>query len=353
MERLRARLAGLKADAVVITDIRNIRYLTGFTGSSAYLIINAGKCWFLTDSRYATQAAAEVGRPFRVKVCRNKKWTEVASDIVGALGVKVLGFEGDNLNYNSFLRLKKAFSGVRMKSTTGVVAGLRSCKDAGEAERIRASARVLDKGFAEAMNVIRAGVREREAGFAIEMAFMKAGAEKLAFETIIASGERGALPHGKASGKKIGRGEFVVVDMGVVLNGYNSDETRTFCTGRPTAEQKRVYQTVADAQARAIDRLRAGVKASTVDKAARAHIRKAGYGKYFGHGTGHGVGLEIHEAPFIGPASKDVLEEGMVVTIEPGIYLPEWGGVRIEDMALIEKDGCEIITNTTRELVRL
>lgn len=226
-------------------------------------------------------------------------------------------------------------------------------KDEHEVKLVRESIKLLDRGFKEARGILNPGVIENDAALALEFAFKRMGAEALAFDTIIASGERGALPHGKASGKRIKKGELVVVDMGVVLNGYNSDETRTFCLGKTNAEQKKIYNIVLEAQEKAIEKIRPGVKATEVDLAARAHIEKAGYGKYFGHGTGHGVGLDVHEAPNVSPFSSDVLEEGMIVTVEPGIYIPGMGGVRIEDMVLVVKGGFEVLTKTPKDLVCL
>lgn len=354
---LRARAKALRAvfqakgsDAFLVTDLKNIRYLTGFTGSSAYLVVAPDKNWFLTDSRYATQAREEV------KGCKVRIFKKALDSITGIIKeqkIKNLAFEGNNLSFDNYTKIKKAFSGVRLKPLTGEVNRLRQRKSPFEIERIRDSAWLLDKGYEAAGKLLRHGAVEKEAAFSIEAGFRMAGAEGLAFDTIIASGPRGALPHGKASEKAIKKGELVVVDMGVLLNGYNSDETRTFCVGRPTAEQRKVYQTVLDAQSKAIGKIRPGVKASEVDLAARMHIEKAGYGKYFGHGTGHGVGLDIHEGPVVGPTSPDTLEEGMIITIEPGIYIPGWGGVRIEDMALVVKNGFELLTKTSKELVSL
>lgn len=230
---------------------------------------------------------------------------------------------------------------------------LRRRKEPVEISLIRDSVKVLDKGFRTAGKTLAAGVREKDAALLIERSFRESGGDSTAFDTIIASGFRGALPHGKASDKRIRKGELVVVDMGVVLNGYNSDETRTYCIGRASAEQRKVYSTVLSAQELAIGKIRPGVKAAEVDKTARGHIEKAGYGKYFGHGLGHGVGLDVHEGPSLSPNSADVLEEGMVVTVEPGIYIPGWGGVRIEDMVRVAKGGAEVLTKTPRDLVCL
>ncbi len=354
----RARLDGVgskmdekKLGALLVTDINNIRYLSGFTGSSAYILFSKGKRWFLTDPRYATQAGEEV-KGFNIKIYKKKALDTIAG-LIAALNARPIGFESDNISFDAYGKLKRGLSGARLKPAPGIIADLRKRKDPFEVRRIRDSVKVLDAGFEEAMRLLKPGTIEREAALEIEFAFKEKGAEGLAFDTIIASGFRGALPHGKASSKKIKKGELVVVDMGALKDGYNSDETRTFSIGRPSPEQRKVYEIVKDAQAKAIDAIRPGVKASAVDGAARAHIKKAGYGKFFGHGTGHGVGLEIHEGPAISPLSKEALEEGMVITIEPGIYLPGFFGVRIEDMALVTSDGCEVLTRTSRELVSL
>jgi len=330
--------------------MKNIRYLSGFTGSSAYVIIAGAGNWFLTDSRYTTQAASEV-KGFTRKTYR--KALEEVTGLIKELKLKKVGFESDHLSFDGYSRFKKALPQVKLKPTRGITAGPRAQKDAFETDRIRDSVRVLDLGFKKAMKTLAPGVKEKDAALGIEFDFRKNGADNLAFDTIIASGCRGAMPHGKASEKGIKKGELVIVDMGVILNGYNSDETRTYCVGKATRLQKEVYDTVLSAQERAIEKIRPGVSAASVDFEARSFIDKAGYGKYFGHGTGHGVGLEIHENPYVGPYSKDVLEEGMIVTVEPGIYIPEWGGVRIEDMALVVKGGCEILTKTPKKFTCL
>ncbi|MFQ5736626.1 MAG: M24 family metallopeptidase [Thermodesulfobacteriota bacterium] len=347
---MRAEFASRRIDALLVTDIRNIRYLSGFTGSSAYILITSGKKFFLTDSRYTTQVTEEVNG-YRVRIY--KKALEAVTGIIALEKIGSLGFESDSLTYDTFLKLRKQLPGVRLKPAPGITGKARVRKDPFEIDRIRDSARVLDAGFAAVARVIGGNVTEKEAASRIELAFREAGADTLAFDTIVASGPRAALPHGKASSKKIKKGELVVVDMGVVLDGYNSDETRTFCVGRPTAEQRKVYATVLEAQSRAIEKTAPGVKASDVDAAARGVIEKAGYGKFFGHGTGHGVGLDVHEGPSIGPLAKGALEEGMVITVEPGIYVPGWGGVRIEDMVLVTKDGFDVLTATSKDLVSL
>lgn len=311
------------------------------TGSNAF---------FLTDSRYTSQAGSETSG-YQIRTYA-KPLDEIAA-LVKQFRIKTLGFESNHLSYDTYLRLRKALPKARVKPAGGIAGRLRAVKDGSEIALIRESAKVLDEGFALVKRLLKPGAVESEIALKIEFRFRARGAEATAFDTIIASGARGALPHGKASRKKIKKGELVVVDMGALKDGYNSDETRTFCVGRAGAEEKKIYKTVLDAQSRAIEMIRPGVKAVDVDAAARGHIAKAGYGKYFGHGLGHGVGLDIHEGPTLSPLSKDVLEEGMVVTVEPGIYVPGLCGVRIEDMALVTRDGCELLTKTPKDFVCL
>ncbi len=351
LRRLRAELAARKLDAFLVTDLKNLRYLTGFTGSSAYALVSGNRAFFLTDPRYDAQSREQV-EGFRIKIF--KKALETIKETVASMKPGTIGFEPGSVSFETYSKLRKTLGArTRLKPAPGAVSGLRTVKDAFEIERITESARLLDAGFARARKVVRPGESEADAAFSIETFFRKRGAESLAFDTIIASGERGALPHGKASSKKIKKGELVVVDMGALLNGYNSDETRTFVTGKPTPKQKEVYAIVKEAQAAALESVKPGVKASAVDRAARSVIEKAGYGKCFGHGTGHGVGLDIHEGPGLGPTSVEALEEGMVITVEPGIYIPGWGGVRIEDMVLVTKSGSRLLTSTNRDLVIL
>lgn len=350
LRRLRSLLEGRRMDAVLVTDTRNIRYLSGFTGSSAYMVVTVDKGFFITDSRYAEQAALEV-KGFRIRQCQ--KALDLIKEIVASLKVKTLGFESDNLNYSTYLRLKNKLKGVRLKPAPGLLTGLRARKDRFEAERIKDSARLLDSGYEKAVGLIRPGVAERTAAIEIETFLKRAGADAMAFDTIVASGPRSALPHGKASDRKIKKGELVVLDMGVCLNGYNSDETRTFGAGRPSLKLREIYDVVRSAQELALEKVRPGVAARDVDSAARAYIEKKGYGRFFGHGTGHGVGLDVHEAPNVGPASTEALDEGMVITVEPGIYVPGLGGARIEDMALVVRGGCEVLTRTPKALLCL
>ena len=349
VERLRRLLKKRRCSALLVTDINNIRYLTGFTGSNAQVVLTEKKGLFLTDSRYSTQAASEVREGFRVRVYRKKPLDALAMSLSG-LGLSCVGFVETGLSFGSYVKLKKALRPVRLRPLPDLVGEIRAVKEPSEVESIRGAVLVLELAFKKIERVLKPGMTEKEAAFLAEVEMRRRGARGTAFETIVASGPRSALPHGKASEKRIKTGELVVVDMGASVGGYNSDETRTYCTGRVGSEEKKIFRTVVEAHSRAVERIKAGVKASDVDAAARGHIRKAGYGRFFGHGTGHGVGLDIHESPNIGPMSTDVLEEGMVVTVEPGIYVPGLGGVRIEDMVLVTKDGPEILTNSPKEL---
>ncbi|MBI5344358.1 MAG: aminopeptidase P family protein [Deltaproteobacteria bacterium] len=322
--------------------------MSGFTGSNAYILMTGDRAFFLTDPRYSLQARREVdARLFSIRIYKNKGLSEVSS-LINKIKPSAVGFEGASLAYDDYARVKKALKGIRLCPASGIIRKVRARKDPFEVDRITGAARVLDEGFKAALRILRPGAIEKDAADKIEAIFKKKGGGHPAFDTIIASGARGAMAHAKASGKKIKKGELVVLDMGVLLDGYNSDETRTYCIGSPTLLQKKVYQTVLDAQKCAMAEIMPGSEASAVDRAARGYIKKAGYGRYFGHATGHGIGLDVHEAPVVGPRSADVLEEGMVVTVEPGIYIPGWGGVRIEDMVLVTGNGHEVLTKSPK-----
>lgn len=336
----------------VETGLDNIRYLTGFTGSSAYLIISEKKSTLLTDSRYASQAREEVKKHgFSVKIYKKELFSVIAGEIKKLSLTGSVGLDGGALSYRAFGQLKAALKPTRLRPLSNLTGPLRMAKESSEIELVKKAASILEGGFNRAERLLRPGAVERAVARRIEDYFITRGAEGPSFESIVASGPRGALPHGKASGKEIKKGELVVMDMGVRYRGYCSDGTRTFAVGRSTRLQKKIYRIVKEAQMLAVEKITGGVKASHVDSAARRHIKKSGYGQYFGHGTGHGIGLAVHEGPGVGPKSMDVLTDGMIVTVEPGIYLPDWGGVRIEDMVLVKKDGAELITNSPEKLL--
>lgn len=321
--------------------------MTSFTGSSAVILVTPKAGFFLTDPRYITQAEGEV-KGFRIKGYK-KQVPEVIS-LIKRLRIKRLGFEGEGISYDYYQRLRSGLSSLRLLSISDGIGRLRMRKDPEEVEAIKGAIRFSTRGMALAMEVIAPGVRERDVALKVEFDMKTKGSEGVPFDIIVASGPRGALPHGRATSKRVKRGEFVVVDLGAIYRGYHSDETCTFAVGRPARRQREIYQVVKEAHDRAIEGVRPGLKASYIDSIARGVIKRAGYGEYFGHGTGHGVGLSVHESPRISPFDNTILEEGMVFTIEPGVYIPGFGGVRIEDMVLVTSRGCKLLTKTPKEI---
>ncbi|MFZ3072142.1 MAG: Xaa-Pro peptidase family protein [Thermodesulfobacteriota bacterium] len=334
-------------DALLIFGRTNVRYFTGFTGSNAQVVALRNKRWFLTDSRYEMQAREEV-RGYRIKVY--KKGLPEISGLIKKHKVKRLGIDGRAVDYSTYLKLEKLLPGTRFIDVEEGIASRRAIKDSSEIEAIKKAVSFADAGFriAETKSII--GMTEKELALDMEQGVKKKGADGLSFDIIVASGKRSALPHGAPSDKRIRKGEFLTIDMGASFKGYKSDETRTYVTGPPTRRQKEIYGVVKAAHDSAIEAVGDGVLAKDIDRAARDVIKKAGYGKYFGHGTGHGVGMDAHERPNISRLSKDELAAGMVITIEPGIYIPGFGGVRIESMVLVKKDGREILTHDKKEL---
>lgn len=338
--------------ALLVTHLPNVRYLSGFTGSSGALALAHGGCAFFTDSRYTEQARDEVSGA-RVVVAQGAPGIAAAHWLRSA-GVRTLGIEGERVSVAARAALQRALGrAVRLRATTGLVEGARQVKDAAEIRALRRAVQLGSSLFEVAVNAIRPGVSERAVAAELEYAARRAGADGMSFETIVAAGTRSAHPHGVASARPIPRRGFVVLDFGVILGGYCSDMTRTVYVGRPTAEARRMYEAVRCAQLAAIAAIRSGVAAGAVDEAARRVLGKAGYGRFFTHSTGHGVGLEIHEPPRLAGGQRDTLVEGMVITVEPGIYIPGRGGVRIEDMVVVKRRGCEVLTPTTKELIAL
>lgn len=347
IEKLRERFAGAGVEALYITNPENRFYLSGFTGTAGSLLLGLNNSYLFTDFRYTGQAAREC--PDYQVIETSGESSEVLREYLTGEGISLLGLEGDYLTYNQFQTLKEKLGGVELKTVDGLVEELRARKDKDETAFIEEAVRLADEAFKEVLPLIRPGVPEREVALQLEYSMRRMGAEGAAFKTIVASGYRSALPHGVASSRIMAPGDFVTLDFGAVYNGYHSDITRTVVLGRPEKKQEEIYQLVLEAQMSAIESLRAGIKASDVDGAARRIIEQAGYGKQFGHGTGHGVGLSIHEKPRLSAKDQSLLEEGMVVTIEPGIYLPGWGGVRIEDTVLVLNGGCRVLTRTPKE----
>jgi Xaa-Pro aminopeptidase len=334
-------LTRLELDALILCEAENIRYQCGFTGSDGALIISTEQLVFLTDSRYTTQAEGEVTAD-RIEEYRVKSDGIVAT--LSAQAVKRVGFEA-GLAVGAFNELRdKGDQGWQWLHLQDEIQGLRLHKSADEIRLISAAAELNLASFAEIRPMIRPGAKESEISLALEFAMRKRGADEKAFDLIVASGERGALPHGVATDKLLAEGELVTIDFGCRYSGYHSDETVTFALGQVSDELRRIYDIVQEAHDRAIAAVVPGVGLAELDRIARDYIRDCGYAEYFGHGLGHGVGLAVHEAPVVSSRSKAVAEVGMVFTVEPGIYVPGSGGVRIEDMVLVTADGYQVLT---------
>lgn len=326
----------------------NLRYLSGFTGSSAFLVITPTKAWILTDFRYVEQAQKEA--PNFELVRHRPKVSESIAEILRQESMRRVGFEADKLPVALFQAWTDAFAAT-LKPLDGLIEQLRLIKTDSEIDAIRAAAKVAGEALTGVIPGL-AGKRENDIALELEWAMRQGGAEAVAFSTIVASGERGSMPHGRPTQRVIQKGELVTIDFGARVNGYHSDETVTLATGPVSDELAHIFAIVAKAQKAGIGAVRPGAKSHEVDAAARTVIEDAGYGEYFGHGTGHGIGLEVHEAPFahpLRPGTDQVLEAGMTITVEPGIYLPGKGGVRIEDTLVVTDTGAEYLTRVPKE----
>jgi len=359
--RLKSLQAGFdrnSLDALLVTHLPNIRYLCGFTGSSGVLAILPTSSVFFTDGRYSEQARTEV-HGAQVVIARKPPLAAAAEWLAknrNKVGKKLrrLGIESEHLTVAGRSQLASHLrSDFRLRETQGLVERARMVKDADEIALLRSAAVFGASLFDRALEVIRPGVTENEVAAEMEYAARRGGAEQMSFPTIIAAGKRSALPHGRASAVAIPSRGFVVCDFGVILTGYCSDRTRTVHVGRPTSEARRVYEAVREAQAAAIEVVKPGVSVSDVDRAARNILKQRGLGRHFPHSTGHGVGLEIHEPPRIASGQKELLCPGMVITIEPGVYIAGSGGVRIEDMVVVKQGGCEVLAPTNKELITI
>jgi Xaa-Pro aminopeptidase len=353
---LRKRLASSGLDGLLVTHLANIRYLCGFTGSAGLLLVEEAGSTFFTDVRYDTQGREEV-QGAKVIIARKALLNALGEWIVARRKKSrakgwTIGIEAEHLTVAERKRLVDLLPlGTRLRNAPGLVEKMRMLKDTDELKLIRAAVQLGATLFDRALKISRPGIKECELAAEMEYAARRAGAEEMSFPTIIASGARSALPHGRASDQAIAPGGFVVCDFGVILDGYCSDQTRTVWVGAVPKEARRAYESVREAQEAAIAAVRPGISAGEVDAAARKVLRKAGLGRYFTHSTGHGVGLEIHEAPRVAAGQTEVLRPGMVITIEPGVYFPGKWGVRIEDMVAVGEDGCEVLTPTSKDFL--
>lgn len=344
--------AGLELDALLVVHLPNVQYLTGFTGSNAILLLARGPAQpndavLFTDPRYTVQAAQETS--CKAVTVRGPLLPQVVA-MVAKLKLKVLGLEAAHIPLVSFQFLREKLPLSRdLKPVIGQVEALRMVKSAGEVEAIREAVQLNSRAFASVVKKIRPGIRELDVAAELEYQMKREGAQGPSFDTIVASGARAALPHARPTLNRVEANQLLLIDMGATREGYTSDMTRTVAIGKGSPFWRRTYEAVLEAQLAAIGRIRPGVAVASVDQEARRVLAKHGLEKSFTHSTGHGLGLEIHEAPRLGRKEKTKLQEGMVVTVEPGVYLEGQGGIRIEDTVLVTRQGCEVLTPTPKE----
>ncbi len=342
-------------DGIIISSPENRRYFTGFSSSNALLIVTHNDAVFLTDSRYIEAAEKTVKN---CKIIEMKKLKNEVHDILKLLGFSKKLFpkflvesERMNVSYLKYLRSCFKFCRLSTVGTDKIIDSLRIIKNQTELNYIIEAQRIAEKAFLNVLNFIKVGVSEKDIALELDFYMLKNGAEALSFDTIAVSGKKSSMPHGVPDEKLIEKGDFITMDFGAVFNGYHSDMTRTVCVGEPTDKQKEVYNTVLSAQENALSAIKAGVSCNDADMAARSVIENAGYGEFFRHSTGHGVGIEIHEKPLVTKGNSQLLEVGNIVTVEPGIYIPDEFGVRIEDMVYVTENGSFNITNSPKDLI--
>ena len=350
IERLLQKISAEQVDAILIRKPENLFYFSGFNGDSSCLIISKNFLKLITDGRYTEQAKSQA-KNFDVIEQTEGLFTKIADEVKNS-AVKKIAFEGKFFTFDEFTTLVEKMPDVGLKSAE--VDSLRQIKDAAEISCIRQACAIADKAFAEILNFVRAGVREVEVAAELEYLMRKFGSERAAFDTIVASGVRGSLPHGRATEKIISDGELVTMDFGAVFNGYHSDMTRTFCVGKPSARQREIYNAVLNAQLHGLSVIKVGVSGKAADEAVRNRLKDLGFAEYFTHSLGHSLGLVIHEEPRLSPRSTcERLEENMLVTDEPGVYIPNFGGVRIEDTVLVTASGAEVLTHSPKDFISL
>jgi Xaa-Pro aminopeptidase len=350
---LGARLEDLQVDALYVTRRPNVRYLTGFTGSAGQVLVAADASVFSTDGRYTEQSRHEVPDIERETYGGGVKASQLLAAHCERLGIERLGFQADELTVAAHGRLSEALDGVEMVGVDDLVGELRWIKDDEELHLLRRAQAATDDAFERILEALAVGVTERQIALELEHAMRRDGSDGLAFDSIVAFGESAAEPHHEPGHRALEEGDVIKLDFGAKVGGYHADMTRTVAFGEPAAELRKIHDIVRQSQQAGIDAVRAGVSGGEVDAVARAVIADAGYGERFTHGLGHGVGLEVHEGPSVGHEIDDVLPVGAVVTVEPGIYVPGLGGVRIEDMVEVTDDGCRVIGTASRELIEL
>lgn len=350
LKRLRAFMVDYGLAAVIVNNPENRRYFSGFTGTAGMLLITRKKGFLITDFRYIEQARNQADC-FEIVKHGNSIY-ETLAELAKDHQLEKIGFESDFTTYSTFQNFTKVIQENTLVPV--MLDDLRAVKDDNEIKLIREAVKIADDAFSYILSILKPGIRERDIAIELEYKMRQLGAEKAAFDIIVASGIRGALPHGVASEKIIEPGDFVTMDFGAVYKGYHSDITRTVCVGKANSRQREIYDIVLKAQLAGLQAIRSGNSCKDADFAARTIIQNHKYGEYFGHGLGHGVGLVIHEEPRLSPSNVEgSLEEFMVVTVEPGIYIPEWGGVRIEDTVIVTAHNVEVLTKSSKQLIEL
>ena len=353
LRKLRTSIAEKGLDALLLSQPENLRYLSGFTGSSGWLLISGQNAILATDFRYVEQAKGE-SPDFEI-IQTKQELRDWLPGLVSDLGWHKLGFEANFISYEGYHKLSEAIEtkqvNLELVPTTGIVEQLRSIKEPEELGLITKAVELVDAVFEQTKAIIRPGITEKEAAWEIEEILRQEGSEGIPFEIIVASGSNSALPHARPAEKIICSGEPVLIDMGARINGYCSDFSRTLFLGETDKSLQEIYNIVLKAQVTAVERIESGMDASQADRLARSVVEQAGYGDAFGHGLGHGVGLAVHEFPTLGPRSSDSLADGMVFTIEPGIYLAGKGGVRIEDMVVLKNGKAKVLSKAKKDLL--
>ncbi len=350
LQKLRKILQEQNIDGILITNEYNRRYMTGFTGTAGVAIVSQNDAVFITDFRYTEQATAQI-KDYRIVQHEVTLLEEIATQ-VKAMGIKLLGFEKDSVSYGTYELYKNVIQ-ADLVPVSGLIEKIRLIKTAQEINIIKVACEIADHAFTHILDYIKPGKTELDVSNELEFFMRQQGATQSSFDTIVASGLRSALPHGVATNKVIEKGDFVTLDFGALYNGYISDITRTVAVGEPSEKLVEMYNTVLASQLLALEKVGPGLTGIQADAIARDYLTEKGYGEAFGHSLGHGIGLEVHEGPGLSKRSNTVLEPGMAVTIEPGVYVPGVGGVRIEDDILITESGNELLTHSTKELIIL
>jgi len=350
LDKIYKCLAKNSYDGLYITNLTNIRYLTGFTGSAGLLIILKNTSYFLTDGRYIQQSKEQI-KDSKIIIIKSSYFQSISDNkILNDKNLKI-AFESNHMSFSYYSELSKIFSKIKWVSTDSIVENIAAIKDDSEIESLQTAIEITDYVFTKIIPEIKVGVTEKYIATRISYLFKMNGAEGDSYESIIAGGPRSALPHARPSDREFINGDFIVMDFGALYNGYHADMTRTLVVGTPTSRHKEIYEIVLESHLNGINTAKAGIPCCDVDLACRSIIENKSYGEYFTHSTGHGIGLEVHTLPRIHKTNQELLKSNHVITIEPGIYIPDWGGVRIEDDCLIEVNGCKPLNKSSKELI--